>query len=195
MVVRQCIHLTLLGISQHLRLRLSVLRPTRNSKDHQPSASRPHSFLARKGFSRRFAAKLSHKQPGSRIVGLVIIIIIIHPNRRSTPTPTSPPSAIRPADSPQSQHQDRPAARHNCASTETWWKDFALLLMQCLHPMPMPMSPVPDRVAKDETIQRIPQKRLRSGPTRCARCAGKPFVVLALCAYLNSSMPGNAAVL
>jgi len=92
--VRQCIHLTLLGISQHLRLRLSVLRPTRNSKDHQPSASRPHSFLARKGFSRRFAAKLSHKQPGSRIVGLVIIIIIIHPNRRSTPTPTSPPCRL-----------------------------------------------------------------------------------------------------
>ena len=192
--MRQCIHLTLLvgdiiGTTP-LRLRLSVQPAIQKIISHQP----PHSFLARKGFSRRFAAKLSHKQPGSRIVGLVIIIIIIHPNRRSTPTPTSPPSAIRPADSTQSQHQDRPAARHNCASTKTWWKDFALL-MQCLHPMPMSMSPVPDRVAKDETIQRIPQKRLRSGPTRCARCAGKPFVVLALCAYLNSSMPGNAAVL
>ena len=137
--MRQCIHLTLLGISQHLRLRLSVLRPTRNSKDHQQP---PHSFLARKGFSRRFAAKLSHKQPGSRIVGLVIIIIIIHPNRRSTPTPTSPPCRLfgQPTLLSVSLNTKiRPAARHNCASTKTWWKDFALL-MQCLHPMSMSMS-------------------------------------------------------
>ena len=78
------------SITTPLRLRLSVQPAIQKIISHQP----PHSFLARKGFSRRFAAKLSHKQPGSRIVGLVIIIIIIHPNRRSTPTPTSPPCRL-----------------------------------------------------------------------------------------------------
>jgi hypothetical protein len=159
--VRQCIHLTLLVGDMYLSQHLCACASPSNPQFKRSSAiSLRIRSLQEKGLVEDLPPTQPQPEPGSRIVvGLVIIIIIIIIQTTTINCQNSSPKTRlpRPADisGGSLNTKIRPAVCTPQVCTKLGGRIHVSLLRtsevapcKCLHPMPMSMSPVPDRVLR-----------------------------------------------